>query len=92
MKVLAAQLCPTLCDTMGYSLPGSSVHGTLQAKILVCPKLKLMGLFVSFLFVCFSYKFFYFLIHLLEYSQLTNDVVVVLGEQQRDSAIHIFIC
>ena len=23
-----------LCNTMGYSLPGSSVHGTLQARIL----------------------------------------------------------
>ena len=32
--VLAAQLCPTLCDPMGYSLPGSSVHGILQATIL----------------------------------------------------------
>ena len=26
--------CPTLCDPMGYSLPGSSVHGILQARIL----------------------------------------------------------
>ena len=31
---LAAQSCPTLCDTMKYSLPGSSVHGILQATIL----------------------------------------------------------
>ena len=28
------QLCPTLCDPMGCSLPGSSVHGILQARIL----------------------------------------------------------
>ena len=28
------QLCPTLCDTMDCSLPGSSVHGILQARIL----------------------------------------------------------
>ena len=28
------QSCPTLCDAMDYSLPGSSVHGTLQARIL----------------------------------------------------------
>ena len=27
-----AQLCLTLCDPMDCSLPGSSVHGTLQAK------------------------------------------------------------
>ena len=28
------QLCPTLCDPMNYSPPGSSVHGILQARIL----------------------------------------------------------
>ena len=27
-----AQLCPTLCDPMDFSLPGSSVHGILQAR------------------------------------------------------------
>ena len=34
MYVKVAQLCPTLCDLMDYSLPGSSVHGTLQSRIL----------------------------------------------------------
>ena len=34
MKVLVAQLCPSLCDPMDCSLPGSSVHGILQARIL----------------------------------------------------------
>ena len=29
-----AQSCLTLCDPMDCSLPGSSVHGILQAKIL----------------------------------------------------------
>ena len=28
------QSCPTLCDPVGCSLPGSSVHGILQARIL----------------------------------------------------------
>ena len=28
------QSCPTLCDPMGYSPPGSSVHGILQVRIL----------------------------------------------------------
>ena len=28
------QSCPTLCDPMNYSLPGSSVDGNLQARIL----------------------------------------------------------
>ena len=32
MKVI--QSCLTLCDLMDCSLPGSSVHGILQARIL----------------------------------------------------------
>ena len=28
------QSCPTLCNPMNYNLPGSSVHGTLQATIV----------------------------------------------------------
>ena len=29
-----AQLCPTLSDPMDCSLPGSSVHGIFQARVL----------------------------------------------------------
>ena len=29
-----AQLCPILCDPMDCSLPGSSVHGIFQARVL----------------------------------------------------------
>ena len=29
-----AQLCPTLSDPVDYSLPGSSIHGILQARVL----------------------------------------------------------
>ena len=32
--VLIAQLCPTLCDPIDCSPPGSSVHGILQARTL----------------------------------------------------------
>ena len=28
------QSCPTLCDLMDCSLPGSSVHGVFQARVL----------------------------------------------------------
>ena len=28
------QSCPTLCDPMDYSLPGSSAHGIFQARVL----------------------------------------------------------
>ena len=31
---VCAQLCPTLCNTMDCSLPGSSVYRTFQARIL----------------------------------------------------------
>ena len=32
--MIFAQSCLTLCDPMDYSLPRSSVHGTLQVRIL----------------------------------------------------------
>ena len=34
MKVKVAPSCPALCDPMDCSLPGSSVHGILWARIL----------------------------------------------------------
>ena len=34
LKVLVSQWCPTLWDSMGCSLPGSSVYGILQARTL----------------------------------------------------------
>ena len=34
VKMLVAQSCPTLVTCMDYSLPGSSVHGISQARIL----------------------------------------------------------
>ena len=33
-RLLFTQLCPTLCDPMNCSPPGSSVRGILQAGIL----------------------------------------------------------
>ena len=33
-RMLVAQLCPILCNSMDYSPLGSSVHGILQARIL----------------------------------------------------------
>ena len=34
VNVLLTQSCPVLCDPMDCSLPGSSVHGISQARIL----------------------------------------------------------
>ena len=33
-QLLLSQSCPTLCNPMDCSLPGSSVHGILQARIM----------------------------------------------------------
>ena len=33
-NVLVTQSCPTLCNPMDCSPPGSSIHGILQARIL----------------------------------------------------------
>ena len=37
VKVLFVQLCPTLCDTMDCSPPGSADQGILQVSILEWP-------------------------------------------------------
>ena len=34
MESEVAQSCLTLCNTMDWSPPGSSIHGILQARIL----------------------------------------------------------
>ena len=46
VKVSGAQPCPALCNPMDCSLPGSSVHGILQARTLeqVCHSL-VQGIF-----------------------------------------------
>ena len=41
--VLLAQLCPTLCDPMDCSPPGSSVHGISEARILECVAIAFSG-------------------------------------------------
>ena len=33
-SLMCSQLCPTLCDRIDWGLPGSCVHGILQASVL----------------------------------------------------------
>ena len=40
-----AQSCLTLCDPMNCSLPGSSVHGIFQARVLERVAIAFSGLF-----------------------------------------------
>ena len=44
MHAKLLQLCPTLCDPMDYSPPGSSVHVIFQARIVAWGAL-LQGIF-----------------------------------------------
>ena len=46
-----AQSCPTLSDPMDCSLPGSSVHGIFQARVLEWGAIAFKGLVYSFLSV-----------------------------------------
>ena len=34
VKVKVTQSCPTLCVSVDCSLPGASVHGIIQARVL----------------------------------------------------------
>ena len=47
MKALVAQSCPTLCDPTDCSLPGSSVHGIPQARILEWVVICSPGIFLT---------------------------------------------
>ena len=40
------QSCPTLCDPMDCSLPGSSTHGIFQARVLEWGGIAFSGLFL----------------------------------------------
>ena len=47
IKVLVAQLCPTLCDPMDCSLSGSSVHDSPDKNTVVSSHSLLPGLFLT---------------------------------------------
>ena len=46
VKVSVTQSCPIPCESRDCSLPGSSIHGILQARILKWPSL-LQGIFLT---------------------------------------------
>ena len=51
-----AQSCPTLSDPMDYSLPGSSIHGIFQARVLECGAIafSICGIIQCLFFVCLA--------------------------------------
>ena len=58
-----AQSCPTLWDPMDYSLPGSSVHGIFQARVLE---------WGAIAFSLLEYRCFTMLSHFLLYSKVNQ--------------------
>ena len=47
-----AQSCPTPSDPMDYSLPGSSVHGIFQARVLEWGAIAFSDLFLRYVYLC----------------------------------------
>ena len=51
-----SQSCPTLSDPMDCSLPGSSVHGTLQARVLEWGAIAFSGSCIDYIHILWQYK------------------------------------
>ena len=47
-----AQSCPTLSNPMDYSLPGSSVHGIFQARVLEWVAIAFSSIYAYYLYIC----------------------------------------
>ena len=75
-----AQYCPTLRDPMDCSLPGSSVHGIFQARVLEWVAIA----FSRFILVFFGPNDFIDV-------YLISSVVLLSGTQQSDSVLHRYI-
>ena len=71
------QSCPTLSDPMDFSLPGSSVHGIFQVRVLECTNIPFSShpcqylLFVDFLRVTIQIDMRWYLIAILICISLT---------------------
>ena len=52
-RVLISLSCPTFCDHMDYSPPGSPVYGILQARILEWVAIPFFFFDLHFFFVVF---------------------------------------
>jgi len=51
------QSCPTLSDPMDYSLPGSSIHGIFQARVLEWGAIAFSENIIYFCFICYAKAF-----------------------------------
>ena len=53
-----AQLCPTLRDPMDCSLPGSSIHGIFQARVLEWGAIAFSVIFTIYMQITINNKHF----------------------------------
>ena len=75
-----AQLCPTLRDPMDCSLPGSSVHGIFQARVLEWGAIAFSNIYVythTYTYVDFQFMFLFSLLKYLEVEFLDHMIVLV---------------
>ena len=70
-----AQSCPTLCDPMDCSLPGSSIHGIFQARILEWGAIAFPASSPSVLYISYSLRGYTVLIHFMTFFCLNNSMV-----------------
>ena len=71
----ATQLCPTLCDSMDCSVPGSSVHGIFQARVLELGAIGFSNTHVYGTLKCFLDFYSYPMYHLVICFLLLNNVL-----------------
>ena len=57
-----AQSCPTLSDPMDYSLPGSSIHGIFQARVLewgaIAFSVQILHIYINIHYLLFFLTYF----------------------------------
>ena len=69
-----AQSCPTLCDPVDCSPPGSSVHGILQARLLEWVAISFSRIYMSNLHISYMrISSFYFFSVKTSYREDTQD-------------------
>ena len=59
-----AQSCPTLCDPMDFSPPGSSVHGIVQARVLEWGAIAFSSLIIREMQIKTTVKYHFILIRM----------------------------